>query len=344
MLDEQTGKPLHSAAVLEATNRALLADVSAPGMFITAAYCVLDVETGVLEVAGAGHPPVQWIHANGGGSTSLERTGPALGLYPGAVFGTERILLERGDRLLLYTDGLSEGPTEGPLPLDRVTAMLRRTDVEPINLLKGLYRLASSDDGDRDDVTMLLLEAAAGRPSVFDNEEPRHATAFSGTRPEQRTVLIHGETLDSTFIGIHGRGTWQHSDLFHEAAGAILDAGRPLTVDLSSCKYLDSTFLGTIHEVVARGESRAVPVRIQGVDGEVRRLFEQLSMDLVVDHIDSSLLPFPEHLNPLRVPGRGGRQEQVRVLRAHEALSSLSEKNRSAFQDVVRSLREELGG
>jgi hypothetical protein len=67
-------------------------------------------------------------------------------------------------------------------------------------------------------------------------------------------------------------------------------------------------------------------------------------MRLVVGHIDRSRAPFPERSHPLRVPGRGGRREQVRVLRAHEALSSLSEKNRAEFRDVVQSLREELQG
>jgi serine phosphatase RsbU (regulator of sigma subunit)/anti-anti-sigma regulatory factor len=343
MRDEATGEPLPPRAVLEATNRALLADVSAPGMFITAAYCLLDVETGSLAVAGAGHPPIQWVHGSGGGATSLDRTGPALGLYSGAAYREERISLERGDRLLLYTDGLTEGAADGPLSLDSLSAMLRRTDLPPARILADLYRVALSGGCERDDVTMLLLEAASG-PSSFDNEEPRRPTAGAAARTAERAVLLHGETRDSTFIGIHGRGTWQHSDLFHEAAAAILDAARPLTLDLSSCKYLDSTFLGTIHEVVARGESHGVRVRLQAVSDEVRRLFEQLSMDLVLGHIDGSLLPFPERLNPLRVPGRGSRHEQVRVLRAHEALSSLSEKNRAEFQDVVQSLREELGG
>jgi serine phosphatase RsbU (regulator of sigma subunit)/anti-anti-sigma regulatory factor len=344
MLDERTRAPLPPAAVLEATNRALLEDVSAPGMFITAAYCLLDVSTGIVRIAAAGHPPAQCLRA-GGGSTPIERTGPALALYPGATFREERITLGPGDRLFLYTDGLLEGAAGGPLPLDPILGALGGPEAPGTHVLEQLYRLTPANGGDRDDVTMLLLQAG-NAPSDFDNEEPAQAPAGCGARSAGAGPLLHGESDDWTFIGIHGRGTWQESDLFHEAARTVLEAARPLTIDLSSSKYLDSTFLGTIHEVVGLGDARGVRVRIQGVDREVRRLFEQLSMDVVLEHIDQEVLPFPPHLNPLRVQRAvaGGRHQQMRVLRAHEALSSLSEENRAEFEDVVHSLREELGG
>ena len=50
-----------------------------PGMFVTVAYCLLDMETGDVTVASAGHPPVLWARENGE-VAAIERTGPALGV------------------------------------------------------------------------------------------------------------------------------------------------------------------------------------------------------------------------------------------------------------------------
>ncbi len=79
--------------------------------FATAAYVTLDLRSGDFTACSAGHPPVlrycaerdDW-HVVGG------RCGPVLGVDEEARYEAYEGRLERGDALLLYTDGLIEAP------------------------------------------------------------------------------------------------------------------------------------------------------------------------------------------------------------------------------------------
>jgi hypothetical protein len=76
--------------------------------FATAIHLHLDVATGAFEVRKAGHPPAVWLRAGSGTWSVLDSDGPVLGLIPDAVFECLSGTLQRGDALLLYTDGLVE--------------------------------------------------------------------------------------------------------------------------------------------------------------------------------------------------------------------------------------------
>ena len=106
-------------------------------------------------------------------------------------------------------------------------------------------------------------------------------------------------------------------------------------------RNLDSTFLGMIHEVVSQGDKAGVPVRVQRISDSVRRLFEELSMDLVLEHICEPTEALPP-MEPLvkSAPEEGTLHR--RILRAHDVLASLSEENRKKFQGVVDMLRKEM--
>ncbi len=112
---------------LHAANQYLLRQRWEEG-FATAVHLDLDFETGRFRIAGAGHPPAahfqagsgRWVLTTGGG-------GPLLGVmdgvnYPGVV-GT----LERGDALLMYTDGVVETPGRDlDLGIDRMLGQAER--------------------------------------------------------------------------------------------------------------------------------------------------------------------------------------------------------------------------
>jgi anti-anti-sigma regulatory factor len=155
-------------------------------------------------------------------------------------------------------------------------------------------------------------------------------------RPEDEVVFC-GEADHAAYMALRGRATWMHCDAFHETALTVLDGGRPLVLELSACEYMDSTCLGTVHELVARGS-----VSLAGVTPAVRGLFEELSMQQVLAAIREDLPAVPE-LHPLGTVNEQGTPHE-RILRAHEALSELSERNREEFRDVVESLRSEQDG
>ena len=108
------------AAFLSHMNRDLARIISHPGqtMFATAFYLVLDLTTGTMEWASAGHPPPLLLDHDGQTITPVtpsppdNAVQPALGLFPNTSFQSHTSHLSPGDMLLLYTDGIAE--TENP--------------------------------------------------------------------------------------------------------------------------------------------------------------------------------------------------------------------------------------
>jgi hypothetical protein len=92
---------------LPAANQYLLRQDWEEG-FATAIHLHLDLDTGAFELRKAGHPPAVWLHAGSGRWTVMDSDGPVLGLIEGSDFDCITGRLERGDALLLYTDGLVE--------------------------------------------------------------------------------------------------------------------------------------------------------------------------------------------------------------------------------------------
>jgi len=77
--------------------------------FATAIHVALELETGRFTVGGAGHPPAVKFWAGAGRWQVMDAAnGPLLGVLPGAEFPRRSGQLERGDALLLYTDGVIE--------------------------------------------------------------------------------------------------------------------------------------------------------------------------------------------------------------------------------------------
>jgi len=75
--------------------------------FITFFFCVVDTNTGELTFANAGHNPPIVVRASGK-AEMLEGGGPVLGILPVAPYSEMRTRLERGDMLVLYSDGVTE--------------------------------------------------------------------------------------------------------------------------------------------------------------------------------------------------------------------------------------------
>ena len=77
------------------------------GMFVTAWMGILDLTTGVLRYANAGHnPPV--IMKDGKFEYLKSRAGFVLGGMEGVVYRINELQLNKGDRIFLYTDGVTE--------------------------------------------------------------------------------------------------------------------------------------------------------------------------------------------------------------------------------------------
>ena len=89
-------------------NRFLIEDIDA-GMFITVAAASIDTHLHRMVFAGAGHPPAMLV-CRGQSPLLLESRSAILGVLPDAVDTTPslELQLEPGDRIVLYTDGITE--------------------------------------------------------------------------------------------------------------------------------------------------------------------------------------------------------------------------------------------
>jgi Stage II sporulation protein E (SpoIIE) len=86
---------------------------SATEGFVTAVHLALDLTSGEYVLASAGHPPAAHYDATAGRWRLTRARGIVLGVVPdlhGAATEQERGVLQRGDALMLYTDGLIEAP------------------------------------------------------------------------------------------------------------------------------------------------------------------------------------------------------------------------------------------
>jgi sigma-B regulation protein RsbU (phosphoserine phosphatase) len=94
------------AQIAEALNNQLLADMETEHYF-TLAFADINLTTGHTQFVQAGHPYPVIVRKDG--TTELVGTGgPPIGLIAGAQYNTETLELRHGDRLLLYSDGITE--------------------------------------------------------------------------------------------------------------------------------------------------------------------------------------------------------------------------------------------
>jgi sigma-B regulation protein RsbU (phosphoserine phosphatase) len=97
-------------------NRILCGNI-AEGRFISFFYCTVDTDLGVLTYANAGHYPAILVRVDG----SVERLstgGPVLGVFADASYDQRQISIASGDRLILFTDGITEVRPAGIDPQD----------------------------------------------------------------------------------------------------------------------------------------------------------------------------------------------------------------------------------
>jgi serine phosphatase RsbU (regulator of sigma subunit) len=138
----------------------MLAPKTAPSKFATVCAGVLDPKTGVIEYTNAGHVPPLVVTKDG--VTALTSTDMVVGLFTNATYRTQTVQLDRGDSLVLFTDGVTEAEDEQEreLGLQSVCDLLagRRTHApELLDTIDEHVRAHIGALPAGDDVTMLAL-------------------------------------------------------------------------------------------------------------------------------------------------------------------------------------------
>jgi serine phosphatase RsbU (regulator of sigma subunit) len=150
--------------VLRRANDALVTDIP-PMMFITCLYAILEPESGRIVYANAGHDlPYRRRAGRSEGAEELRARGMPLGLMPGMSYEEKEIVLERGESVLFYSDGLVEAhdPRYEMFGFPRLQGLVgthRSGGSSLIGfLLSELTRFTGEDWEQEDDITLVTLE------------------------------------------------------------------------------------------------------------------------------------------------------------------------------------------
>lgn len=137
--------------------------------YFTMIYGIVEVSTGNVTLAQAGHPPPVLLSKHSGKADLLGNGGMPIGLLKEATYGTVNCELKAGDRLYLYSDGMIECENQsGELyGTQRLTQRIQEWRDLPIDELGDLFdgeisRWNGSDTFE-DDVSMVIFEYTGKR-------------------------------------------------------------------------------------------------------------------------------------------------------------------------------------
>jgi len=167
----------HALIMAEADSSALPADVmrfanghitrlQKSAQFVTALYGILNSKAGTFSYARAGHEPPLVLGADGTVERVAYGAGMSLGLWDEITLDEQVLNLEKGNTLVLYTDGMTDcrDPNGVAFGLDRIRATLSTLAGLPAQrvcdrLFDTLMEFQNGSSQD-DDVTLVAVHAA----------------------------------------------------------------------------------------------------------------------------------------------------------------------------------------
>jgi sigma-B regulation protein RsbU (phosphoserine phosphatase) len=144
------------------TNRRIVADTHG-GLYITLLYGILNPQQAEFTYCSAGHHPALLMRAMDGSIEKLERTGIPLGVLEEATWKRDRVRIEPGDVLVLYTDGITDAENTsdefyGLVRLQEVLGRQRDKTAEEIrDAIREEVRRWVGKAAQFDDITLMVL-------------------------------------------------------------------------------------------------------------------------------------------------------------------------------------------
>jgi phosphoserine phosphatase RsbU/P len=138
----------------------------APGSrFITLFYALFDMNTGMLTYVNAGHTPPLLLR-NRGELERLHEGGIALGMFDQSTYAAGRTVMQSGDLLAVYSDGITEAENPQGRPFDErglenVLIAERHNNIAAIgSAVARAVEIHTADTRLADDLTLLLLRCS----------------------------------------------------------------------------------------------------------------------------------------------------------------------------------------
>jgi len=148
---------------LQAVNSTLVRE-SVSNVYVTAVYGILNIRTGELDLCNAGHNPPYLIKKNGDIEQLKTVDGIPLGFVDHYAYGEQHVLLQPGETIFLYTDGVIEAMDqfENDFSEARMEQVLRQVGASSLPVLnQGVLdevRRFTGGVPQSDDVTVFSLK------------------------------------------------------------------------------------------------------------------------------------------------------------------------------------------
>ncbi len=132
--------------------------------YATGIYLLFDAEKGIMNYTNAGHGPILIYRAETDSLEFLDTEGMPIGIMSGAEYGQNYTVLEKGDIILLYTDGITEAynMANEEFGIERVKEIIRKNKRENAKdiaskLLESIVNFVGFAP-QHDDETILILK------------------------------------------------------------------------------------------------------------------------------------------------------------------------------------------
>lgn len=148
------------ADALSALDRALGADLERSSSYVTLFHAQLDLATAHLTFVDAGHGHVFLLRGGERAEALAPRCLP-IGIDLSGTWEEGEVVLDEGDALVVYSDGLTDARPELALDQDSLAGELKGAG-NAAEMTERLVRLAESEGPRPDDFTALILRRQSG--------------------------------------------------------------------------------------------------------------------------------------------------------------------------------------
>ena len=200
------------------------------GMFVTAWMGILDLESGKLQFANAGHNPPLIKRADGSFEYLKTRAGFVLAGMEGVRYRVGELTLSPGDRVFLYTDGVTEA-----------------TDAH--NQLYGEDRLLAFMNGNAAMTADALLPALKANIDEFVGEAPQFddiTMVMFDYKPQQGGTNMITQTFPAKVDAL--------SDVLGFVDQTLEGYECPMKIQMAVCVAIEEVFVNVAHYAYGEGE------------------------------------------------------------------------------------------
>jgi sigma-B regulation protein RsbU (phosphoserine phosphatase) len=164
------GEVLHGhppGVILQNLNQVMYADLENSNRFVTLFYSEFDPRSRTLAYSNAAHNPPLWWHAATKTVTRLDAYGMLIGLDANSQYEDGQVVLESGDVVIYYTDGLTDAASASGDRFDEENLILSLTTAcrlckNPQEILDYMFDrvndFVGTEKQNADDMTLVVLK------------------------------------------------------------------------------------------------------------------------------------------------------------------------------------------